>query len=389
MTTRRVHGDGSIYQRSDGRWCASLRHEDAEGRHARTVLYGRTKTEVRNKLKVALARVEDGAPVRDASATVAAWVKEWREVQMAASNLKPTTQALYTSICTTHLEPAPFGMITLDKLKPSHVDRLILELRSKKPTGTKEKSKTLATSTIRQVYHVLRLALAGAVRDKLIARNPCEAVKRPTVERTDAKFLSAEDVSALLKAAESSRYHALLELIARTGMRRGEALALMWDDVDFDSGTLRVRGTLSRVGGELRVSEPKTAKSRRTLPLSRAVSARLKWQRAVQARERERAANVWHETGFVFTTETGQPVDGRDLFRTLQAAAKKAKLTDVGIHTLRHSAATAMLENGINIKAVSDLLGHSSIAITGDVYAHVSEDTARAAMDALSDAIGI
>ena len=379
MTTRRVYGEGSIYKRSDGRWCGSIRHEDAEGRHDRTVLYGRTKTEVRDKLKAALARVDDGSPVRDATATLAAWLKEWRKTQLAASNLKPTTKSLYRSISKTHLEPDPFGRITLDRLKPSHVDRLILELRAKK----------LASSTVRQVYHVLRLALAGAVRDKLIARNPCEAVKRPTVERTEAKYLSATDVSALLKAAEPSRYHALLELIARTGMRRGEALALKWDDVDTETGTLRVRGTLSRVDGTLVVSEPKTAKSRRTLPLSPAVIARLKWQRAVQAREREQAANVWHETGFVFTTETGRPVDGRDLFRTLQAAAKKAKLSGIGIHTLRHSAATAMLENGVNLKAVSDLLGHSSIAITGDVYAHVSEGTARSAMDTLSDAIGI
>ncbi len=378
MTTRRAHGEGSIYKRSDGRWCGSIRHDDADGRPDRTVLYGRTKSEVRDKLKAAIARVDDGAPVRDATATVSAWLKEWRETQLAASNLRPTTRALYTSVSKTHLEPEPFGKITLDKLKPSHIDKLILELRAK----------DLSTSTVRQIYHVLRLALAGAVRDKHIARNPCEAVPRPTVERAEAKYLSAGDVGALLKAAESSRYHALLELIARTGMRRGEALALKWEDIDLDAGTLRIRGTLARVGGELVVTEPKTAKSRRTLPLSPAAVARLKWQRAVRTRERQRAANAWHETGFVFTTETGRPVDGRDLYRTIQAAAKKAKLSGIGIHTLRHSAATAMLENGVNLKAVSDLLGHSSISITGDVYAHVSEKTARDAMDTLSDAIG-
>ena len=145
---------------------------------------------------------------------------------------------------------------------------------------------------------------------------------------------------------------------------------------------------MARVDGELLVTEPKTAKSRRTLPLSPALIARLKWQQGTQARERKRAANKWHQTGFVFTTETGRPVDGRDIYRTIQTAAKKAELKGVGIHTLRHSAATVMLENGVNLKAVSDLLGHSSIAITGDVYAHVSEKTARDAMETLSDAIG-
>ena len=378
MTTRRAHGEGSIYKRSDGRWCGSIRHDDAEGRSTRTVLYGRTKSEVRDKLKAAIARVDEGAPVRDATATVGAWLKEWRETQLAASNLKPTTRSLYTSCSKNHLEPEPFGKITLDRLKPSHIDRLILDLREKE----------LASSTVRQIYHVLRLALAGAVRDKHIARNPCEAVARPTTERREARYLSAADVSALLGAAESSRYHALLELIARTGMRRGEALALKWQDVDLEAGTLRIRGTLARVDGKLLVTEPKTAKSRRTLPLSPALIARLKWQQGTQTRECKRAGNTWYETGFVFTTETGRPVDGRDLYRTLQAAAKRAKLTGVGIHTLRHSAATVMLENGVNLKAVSDLLGHSSIAITGDVYAHVSEKTARDAIDALSNAIG-
>jgi integrase len=375
---RRAKGEGSIYRRADGRWCGSIRHDGAEGRSTRTVLYGRTKSEVRDKLKAAIARVDEGAPVRDATATVGTWLKEWRETQLAASNLKPTTRSLYTSCSKNHLEPEPFGKITLDRLRPSDIDRLILDLRKK----------DLATSTVRQIYHVLRLALAGAVRDKHIARNPCEAVARPTTERKEARYLSAEDVSALLKAAESSRYHALLELIARTGMRRGEAMALKWDDVDLEAGSLRIRGTMARVDGELLVTEPKTAKSRRTLPLSPALIARLKWQQGTQARERRRASNTWHETGFVFTTETGRPVDGRDIYRTIQTAAKKAKLTGVGIHTLRHSAATVMLENGVNIKAVSDLLGHSSIAITGDVYAHVSEKTARDAMETLSDAIG-
>lgn len=190
-------------------------------------------------------------------------------------------------------------------MKPSHVHKLLAQLEAKGSSG----------STRRQVYHVLRLALSEAVD-------------------------------------ESSRYHAVLALIAATGVRRGEALALKWTDVDLKERTMRISGTLARVGGALVVTEPKTAKSRRSLALSPSVVRLLRVHKASQRIERVAAANIWTNTGYVFTTESGQPVDPRNIFRALQVAAKKSK-------------------------------------ITGDVYAHVSPDTARAAMATLSDAIGL
>lgn len=166
-------------------------------------------------------------------------------------------------------------------------------------------------------------------------------------------------------------------------------MALTWSDVDLDAAVLRVRGTLGRVAGELVVTEPKTAKSRRVLRLSPGVVALLRSHRKTQMAERIKAANVWHESGFVFTTENGQPVDPRNLLRALKAAAGRAGLDGVGVHTLRHSAASALLEQGIGLKTVSEMLGHSSVAITGDVYQHVSDGAAQAAADALAAAIGV
>lgn len=167
-------------------------------------------------------------------------------------------------------------------------------------------------------------------------------------------------------------------LIASTGLRKGEALALRWDRVDLEAGVLRVAATISRVTGRLIISEPKTARSRRTVPLSPAIVALLRKHKAGQAAERLKAANRWGgDSGLVFTTEFGAPVDPRNLLRVLEVAAQSAGVEGIGVHTLRHSAAVAWLESGIRIKAVSDLLGHSSIAITGDVYGHTSDDTAR------------
>jgi integrase len=173
----------------------------------------------------------------------------------------------------------------------------------------------------------------------------------------------------------------------QTGLRRGEALALQWSDVDLERHTLRVRGTLSRIDGALVVTEPKTAKSKRFVPMNAPAEQLLSAVHAAQEGERQRAGDAWHETGFVFTTEFGEPCDPRNAFRALQDAATRAGLPQAGLHTLRHPAASVMLTGGVPLKVVSDILGHSSIAITGDIYAHVCSDVARQAIDLLGDAL--
>jgi len=378
--TRRANGEGSICQRTDGRWCAAIVADDpVTGKRKRTYFYGKTRTEVRKKLRGAQERAEVGAPVRDASATLGSWLAEWRDTSLAASNRRPTTKVLYATLSRKHLEASELADMPLDKIRPRHIEALVQSLRDK----------GLADSTVRQVYTILRGALDIAVRDGLLARNPAAALKRPAVERKEAKHLSADEVAALLKAAEGSRYHDMLALIAATGLRRGEALALRWPDVDLEAGTLRVKGTLARVEGELVVSEPKTKQSRRTLPLSPALVSLLDRHRRTQAEERLRAGNLWTDTGHVFTTETGTPIDPRNVLRAVTSAAEKAGIDGVGVHTLRHSAATAWLEAGVHLKAVSELLGHHDIAITGDCYGHVSEAASRSAVDTLSDALGL
>jgi integrase len=201
--------------------------------------------------------------------------------------------------------------------------------------------------------------------------------------------LDTTAVAAVLKAADGLRYQPVLVLIAATGLRRGEALALSRDlNVNLDDGWVKVRKTLGWVGQELVSSEAKTERSRRTVPLSSAVVAMLRKHKAAQAAERLRAGNQWADSGLVFATELGGPVDPRNVLRTMEIAASKAGFEHVGVHTLRHSAAVAWLEAGVHIKAVADLLGHSSISITGDIYGHTSDDTARAAIDGLAVRLG-
>ena len=227
------------------------------------------------------------------------------------------------------------------------------------------------------------------MRDGLIARNPAAVVKRPGAERGEAMHLNDADLTAVLRAAQESRYHPALVLIAAIGLRKGEALALRWDKVDLDAGMLRVAATVMRINGRLVLSEPKTDRSRRVVPLAPAVVAMLRRHRTTQKEDRMRAGDQWRDSGLVFTTELGGPVDPRNLLRVMESAAKTAGVQGVGVHTLRHSAAVGWLEAGVHIKAVADLLGHSSVAVTGDVYGHTSDDTARAAVDGRAGKLGL
>jgi integrase len=390
---RRANGEGNTYQRANGTWEGRMSYIDAEtGQRRRASFYGPTQAAVRDKMKAARKRLDDGAPVRDATRTVGDWLAQWRVTTLAASDRKESTQVLYANLSRRHLEPEPFGAITLDKLKPHDIEALVLTMRAKvkRATGPQgEPVRALSDSTIRQVYTVLRAGLDGAVRDGLLARNPAAQIKRPGVARTEAKHLDVQAVIKVLAAAQVSRYHPALALIAATGLRKGEVLGLSWDRLALDDGVLKVTDTLGRIGNRLSITEPKTARSRRTVPLNANVVAMLRKHRTAQLAERLRAGDQWTDSGLVFTTELGRPVDPRNLLRVIEVAAKAAGVQNVGVHTLRHSAAVAWLEAGVHIKAVADLLGHSSIAITGDVYGHTSDDTARSAVDVLAAKLGL
>ncbi len=162
---------------------------------------------------------------------------------------------------------------------------------------------------------------------------------------------------------------------------------MKWSDIDLGQLLLRVRGTLARVDGDLKVTDPKSNKSRRTVPLSAPAVAVLEQIKERAKQERREARQLWQETGFVFVTDIGEACDPRNSLRALKAAADKAGLKSIGLHTLRHSAASVMLTNGVPSTVVSQILGHSGISITVNVYGHVAPDVSRGALDVLATAL--
>jgi integrase len=237
------------------------------------------------------------------------------------------------------------------------------------------------------MYTVLRAALEVAVRDGLVRRNVAAVVKRPSAERKDATFLTAQEAQLLLAAMHGDRLESLFRLLLATGLRRGEALALHWDDVDLESAVIRVRATLTRTSRGLELTEPKSERSRRSVPIPASLVETLKTHQETQRAEQLALGPAWQESGLVFTTEFGTPLEPRNVLRRFDALAKKAGLKDVHLHTLRHSAASFLLAAGIHTKVVQEHLGHSSYAITADIYSHVTPLQAREAADRLDEAL--
>ena len=302
-------------RRPDGRWQINLRVTDDSGQASRYTVYGETPQEARDKAAEIRRQVEGGQPARDRKQTVAAFTQHCIDTSLA-SDRKQTTKVVYAGVALTHIFGSSVGGLTLDRIRPSQVEGWVAELRRK----------GLADSTIRSAYTILRAVLDTAVRDGALASNPAAVVRRPKVTAREAPHLTPIQVAELLRAAEGTRYAPLFALLVHTGLRRGEALALLWSDVDLEKGLLRVRGTLARVQGRLLVTEPKTAKSRRFVSLSAPAERLLHGIRAGQAQERRRAGSLGRETGFVFTTETGEPCDPRNALRALKVAAARAGL---------------------------------------------------------------
>jgi integrase len=206
--------------------------------------------------------------------------------------------------------------------------------------------------------------------------------------RKCARYI-AEQVKVLLEVARGDRLEALYVLAIHTGLRQGELLGLRWEDVDLESGTLRVRRTLVTARGGPVLMAPKTKRSRRSVRLTQGAVEALRGHLKRQLQEIDRAGSLWRENGLMFASESGEPLDRRYLTSCrYKALLKRTELPMIRFHDLRHTGATLLLSKNVNPKIVSEMLGHASIAITLDTYSHVlpnMRDQAAAAMeDALS-----
>jgi integrase len=230
----------------------------------------------------------------------------------------------------------------------------------------------LSGYTIHQAHRVLRAALRQAVKEGRIAHNPLDLVTPPRLPSKEMQPLSPEQAETLMEQTENDRLHALWVLFLTTGMRRGEALGLGWDDVNLDAGTLLIRRQLHHQPGEGKVlTEPKTQRSRRTVHLAAGTITALRHHQTQQRLERIAEGPKWTENGLVFRTQTGGMPEHSTVLHVLHRALEAFELPRIRVHDLRHTAATYLLNIGTHPRVVQDLLGHSSYTLTMNTYSHV------------------
>jgi site-specific recombinase XerD len=322
---KRANGEGTIYQRKDGRFEGAAFVPSTAGTAKRVRVYGRTREEVRRQLTKILEQADQGIPVAAENWTVAGYLAYWLE-HVIRPERKPRTYQGYEGVVRLYLVPE-LGGKRLAKLAAQDVRVFITRIRAQclcckhgvdaardeprccpRPGGECCESR-LSVRMVQSIHAVLRIALESAVREEVSPRNVARLVKVTTPKYTVNRGLSAAQARHVLRAAKSERLYALYVLALCLGLRRCELLGLRWDDVDLDKGTLEVVQTLQRVGGALRFVRPKTEGSARTIPLPLLCIGALREHRRQQFTERAGAWPNWHENGLVFPTRIGTPME--------------------------------------------------------------------------------
>jgi integrase len=333
--------EGSVFQRADSRWCA--KYKDARG--VWRYIYRSSKGEAKQALRAALKDRDEG--ISPNKMTVAVFLDEWLESAKGAVSYR--TWLNHECIVRLHLK-TEIGTTKLVKLTPKGIHGLY---RSKLAEG-------LSRGRVRKIHVTLNRALKDAVRWRYISRNPAAEVSPPQEYQREINVLTPEQVKHLLSAARGDRLEAAYVLAATVGLRQGECLALRYEDIDFDEGTLKVRRTVWRNN----VYPPKTPHSRRTIKLPKI---------ALDALKRHRDNNGGAKEGYLFPTKHGNPVDAHNfIHRPWKRMLRKAGLSEsTRYHDLRHGAASLLLSQGVPVPVVSNLLGHRDSSITLRVYAHM------------------
>ncbi|MEV6541243.1 tyrosine-type recombinase/integrase [Streptomyces sp. NPDC051665] len=410
MAKRRANGEGTITKRKDGRYQAAAYVYRPDGTRTRKFVYGQTREEVADKLTELQEKTRQGIPAASSTMAFGDYLTHWLAA-IAPERLKPSTLNSYEGLTRLYIRPA-LGKKKLNRLTPADVRRFLGEfknsclccLRGADKERSEEKRACCAVGrccerrpsarTVQYIHAVLRSALQQAMREELIARNVARIVETPSVTRKEVRPLDAAEVRLLLKTARPHRLYALWLLLVSTGLRRGEALALTWSDIDLTNGQLRVRRNVQRIRRELIFGTPKTTRSIRTVSLPKHCVRALTQHRDQQERERLIAGKKWQPSpgqpdGLIFTTVTGRVTDPRSMNRMLTILCRDANVRRVRVHDLRHTCASLLLSQGVDARTIMETLGHSTITMTLDTYAHVMDTTLRAAAERMDDALNL
>ncbi len=371
--SRRGKHEGSIYQREDGRWVGVAHLGYKDGKRKRKYIYGKTRAEVARKLNKTLEQQQQGLPVVDERQTVAQFLTHWLE-DIGRPSLRPRTFSSYQMIITHHLIPV-LGRIRLAKLSPQDVQTYMNE---KRESGLSPRTVT---------YHraVLRKALNDGLRWGVVVRNVAALARPPKRVKPERRYLTPEEARSFLSAVAGHRLEALFTVALAVGLRQGEALGLRWEDVDLEKGIISTRVQLQRIDGHLRLVDLKSETSHRSIALPEVALHALQDHRRRQLEERLAEGPRWEDHGLVFTTGLGRPLDPRNITTQFHRLRDAAGLPWLTFHGLRHGFGSLLAAQGVHPRVAMELMGHSQIGLTMEIYTHVAPELAHEAASKIDD----
>lgn len=372
---RRSQGEGSVFRRKDGKWRGVLDLGWIDGKRVRRWVYGETEREALAKLAELRDAQRRGQNPSARRCTLGQWLDEWLAAKQRQGT-RATTLRGYEWLIRQHIRPA-LGNIRLDKLAATDIRRLV---EQKTESG-------LSAQSVRLMHALIRSSLADAEREELVHRNVAKLVRPPSARREEVRVLAVEEARRLVGVIRGDRFEALWVCALTLGLRKGELLGLRWSDIDFGNSTLSIQRALQRAGGRLVLVEPKTALSRRTVPVPPPTLAGLRAHRTRQNADRFQAGAAWQDSGLVFTTHLGGPLEPRNVNRAWYTVRSRAGLPGLRLHDLRHACASFLLAAGASPRTVMKTLGHSQIGLTMNTYTHVLPEIEREAIDAAAKAI--
>lgn len=364
MAKKRANGEGSIKKRDNGTYEARYSYNGK-----RYSVYGKTQAEARRKLTEALSKIDNGLFIAPANITVGQWLEIWQRDYLG--DVKPATVTRYSAAIRLYILPI-IGEVKLCRLMPAMINKIYKE----------QQERGLSTDTLKSIRAVLFASMQQAVENKIISQNPVAGVKLPKSKREKEEMhpLVDEQIGQFLQAATGKKHRDLFFVAMFTGMRRNEILGLTWDCIDFTHGTIRLYRQLRPIKGGFEFAPLKNSTPRTFSPAADVMQT-LKEIRKQQAEQRLKAGESWQDNNLVFAQADGRCLCGQAVYIQFKSIVESLGLPKVRFHDLRHTYATLALQNGVDPKTVSQILGHKKVAFTLDMYGHVSDTMQRTAAD--------
>lgn len=389
---KKGNNEGSIRKRANGTW--EGRYSDGRndnGRQIQRSVYGKTRKEVAEKLNAILYQKQCGSYVTPNNILVEDWLDQWLK-NYAIISIRPSTYINYEGYVYNHVIPV-FGHIPLQDITPVIVQNFY---NQKFESGRADGKGGLSAKTIRNMHNMIHQAFEQAKVNGIIMNNPADGAVIPRQEKKEMRVLSVQEQKALLSVLHLHRLGFAILFDLATGLRIGELCALKWSDVNFNKQTIKITRTLQRIKkskleqiyGESTTAiiegNVKTNSGFREIPLPDKIFEKLLLHRQKQIEEIGYYKDFYTDKGYIFTMPLGTCVEPHTMRDAFEFLLKEAGIKHANFHALRHTFATRAIENGVNVKTLSDILGHSQVQITMDLYCHTSLELMRDSMDKMS-----